>query len=443
MRTGRDRPMKRRTITTLATAAFLVLLCVPLAAQLPVTVTPRALGAGGAYMGMARGHEALHLNPANLGLPGTPYWSVALGQINLAGTAFGPDLFDIWDIARASKVSQARRDELLALLPGTGLTVDSEISIPAISVQNRNFAFGVSYGALSEYTVGRDLVELFVEGYERGRTDYRVGDTGGTRATHLEFTAGYGRSLGPVSLGVTGRYIRGRTLSRSRLFEPRFDLEAGGIEVEYQEVMARGGNGYGLDLGLAYQPLPELTLSAAVSNVITDMRWNETLTTRSLVIDQDDFGASSRHWESMINTFARTDEPVSPDAVPLTVYETAQGLYDDAYFPSTLRLGTAYALPETGTQLGASYYGTLSGGVLKGMWDRALSVGVQQSLPWITARAGLATDLDGASMISGGLSLGPVELGVARLAAPGSESLRRRGWVGAFGLNVGTTTFFR
>jgi hypothetical protein len=69
----------------LACAALLVAAAVaPAAAQVPLT--PRSLGMSGAYLGVARGNEALFHNPANLGLSGNPLWSMSFPQIGFGAT---------------------------------------------------------------------------------------------------------------------------------------------------------------------------------------------------------------------------------------------------------------------------------------------------------------------------------------------------------------------
>jgi hypothetical protein len=411
------------------------------AAAAQVAPTARALGMGGAYVATARGHEALFLNPANLGLPGTPYWSVAIPQLSFAGGVSGPALGDSWDIFQANRQTAARKAELMAGVPAEGMGVDLDVLAPLVTFQNRRLAFGVAYGAVVDHSLGRDLVDMFVNGFESGRTDYQVGNTSGSRATFFDFAVGYGRQVGPVSVGATGHYILGRNLSRARLFDPRIDTRAETIDIEYREVFARGGSGYALDLGAAYQPLPNLTLSAAVANAFARMTWSQELHTRSMTITQRDFDSNSTmHWEEKLGDFSRNSEPVDPAAVPLSVYETAQGLYREAYFPTTLRTGAAYHLPATRTHVEASYRKHLGDGRLGGAWEQVASVGVQQRIPLLTLRAGAATDLDGGSMLSAGLTLGSLEFGLARLSDETPAGAARDGWVGSVGLGIGTRT---
>ena len=56
----------------------------------------------------------------------------------------------------------------------------------------------------------------------------------------------------------------------------------------------------------------------------------------------------------------------------------------------------------------------------------------------ITLRAGYTTALGDGSLAGAGLSIGPLDLGLARWQAAGAGELRRGGWVGGLGLNFRT-----
>ncbi len=431
----------RSTIARGALAASLAALAASTRAEAQVTLTPAALGTGGAYVGLARGHESLFLNPANLGLGGTPFWSLAFPQVGV-GTGFvGMRSGDLPDYIDYDDLEQPRRDELLSAVPASGLRTELDVRVPLFVVQRGRFAVGVAYGAVVEQTIGRDLVDLVLNGYQAGRTDYAVGNTVGTRATFLDVAAGYGRKVGPVALGVTGHWIQGRTLSRSRLFEPRFDIEAEDVEIEYREVIARGGNGWSVDVGAAVEPTSNLVVSAAVSNAFGKMEWTDRLTTRSVTLDRAVFEA--REAGAVVEELQDSEQPVDPEAVPLSVFRAAEGLYDRAFFPATLRAGAAWTRSSSGTKLSGQYQHALTEGRLAGGWDRQLGVGVEQKVPFATLRAGFASNLADARMITGGVRLGPVQVGVGRTSRELRGGASQTGWVGTFGLTVRTTGSIR
>lgn len=400
-------------------------------AQSPLT--PRALGMGGAHVAAARGQEALFANPANLGLGGTPRWSAALLQLSAGADLQGTQFGDLPDLVDYDALEQVRRDELLAGVPAAGVDAEASVRIPIAAVQVKRVALGASWTGIYRQNVGRDLVDLVLNGYETGRTDYSVGGTGGTRVSFLDLTAAYGRRVGPVSVGVAAHYLAGGSLTRSRLFEPAFDLEAEDLSAEYREVYAEGGNGWALDIGVAAEPVPGLTLSAAVSGAASGMTWSDELRTRHVVLNRADFEDAGI--EDALSDLDGSAEAVVPGSVSATVYETAQGLYDEAYLPATLNAGAAWALAGGRTRLAASYQDVLTAGRMASGWERAAAFGVEQRIPLATLRAGAATDLDGSAMLSGGLSLGPLQMGVARTT--GSRAgIDHGGWTVSVGLSA-------
>jgi hypothetical protein len=416
-----------------ATAALLLVLSASaLEAQVPLTA--RALGMGGAYIGAARGYEALFLNPANLALPDNPRWSVSFPQVTAAGTLLGPSFEDLPDLYTAIDDGTADATAaFLAKVPASGTEAQFDVRAPLATLQIGRVALGVNYGSIGQHTFGKDIIELFVDGYEEGRADYAVGNTAGSRVTYWDVALGYGQRVGPLSLGVTGHYLRAGTAMQSRMYEPRVDLENQDIEVNYVAVLARGGTGYAVDFGAALQPVRTVTLSGSVSSAFSKLDWSEDLLVRDFVLDRSTIDTMSML--NLAKAYSASEEALDPTSSSLRALETAEGLYDQAYFPATAHAGINWK-PFGWTNLGASYREQLTTGRLSGRWDREVSVGVQQRLPLVVLRAGYATNLEQGTMISGGLTLGPIQLGAAHLDDGMYDGAPRSGWIGTFGLGV-------
>jgi len=418
-------------IRAFAAAAALAALSRPAPAQAPLTA--RSLGTAGSAVAGARGVDALFFNPANLALAGNPAWSVCIPQAAVRTGFVGTSLGDVPSLLRFNRWSQAEKDAFIAGVPAEGLNARVDVTVPVASVQVRGLALGVSVTRSYSQNVGRDVADLLVNGYQQGRTDYAVGNTSGRNASWVDVSGAYGRRLGPVSVGVAAHYVAGRALAQSRLFEPTFDLEAEDLSVELREVSAHGGHGWGIDVGVAAQPNPRLTVSAAVSNALSGMKWSTDLRTKSLVLTRGDFSRTGAI--EARDRFDASEAALDPAAVPLSVYETAQGLYDGAWLPATLRVGAAY-LATPRTHLTAAFQGALDEGALSGGWRRQLSAGVEQGVGRVLSlRAGTGTDLGGAWMLSGGAGVGPLQLGVARTGEP-AGSARSSGWTFALGFTA-------
>jgi hypothetical protein len=316
-------------------------------------------------------------------------------------------------------------------VPDGGMEMDFEVSVPAFALQVGGLALGVSYGAVVQQTFGRGLVDLLLNGYGEGRTDYAIGNTIGSYATYLDVALGYGRNLGPVSLGVVGHYLHGRTLSRSRFFEPRYNGDGYAVQLDYMEVLARGGKGFAIDVGAAYQPVPRLTLGAAVGNAIGGMWWSPDLLVRDLALDEDSFGGGITE---LLERFTDSERPLRPEQETLRSAELADQLYPGATLPATLRMGGAFA-PWAGARLGAAYHHEVTTRRLGGGWNRSVQVGAQQKLAFLALRAGYSVNPGHSAMWTAGGSLGPIDVGVGRLSGH-SAAAPRSGWRANVGLSV-------
>ncbi|HEX6042073.1 DUF5723 family protein [Longimicrobium sp.] len=421
----------------LAAAGAAVLLAVPAAAQVPGT--PRALGMGGAYVGAARGVESLFQNPANLALPNAPTWSAAFPTISVGAGVRGLELGDFADLVQYDDLTQEERDALLADIPANGTGLDLDLRAPLAALQYGRFAASVSYATVGSHTVNRSIVDLVLNGFDRTNT-YTIDHTEGFRATFWDVAAGYGHRIGPVAIGATAHAYFPRALVRSALVDvdTTYSVISGftvptDIRVTYAGVRSETGNGFGLDIGAAMEPVPGLTLSAALDNVVNTMAWDDELGVRTVVLDQNDYQEGDP--QAILDEYAQSEtEYVESSALPGTrALATALRGDRDAGLPMTLRAGAAYQL-RTGTTLATAFQKELDEDTpYGGMWDQQLSVGVQQRLPIITLRAGLATDMQDGTLLSGGLSLGPIHLGVAHIAT-GSGDDGREGWIATFGL---------
>jgi len=421
----------------LAIAAAAVLVAAPAAAQVPLT--PRALGMGGAYIGVARGQEALFLNPANLGLPNSPHWSAGIPTLSLGLGTRGIEPGDLADLLEYNDLSDAERDALLAEIPEGGTGVDLDIRAPLVALQVRRFAIGLSYQTVGSHTVNKSIVDLVLNGFDRTKS-YGIQNTQGGRAAFWDVAGAYGRRVGPVSVGATAHWYIPRELVRSALVDvdTTYSVISGftvptDIQVTYAGVSSTGGSGFGLDLGVAAEPIPGLTLSAAVENVLNTVQWSDDLRVRSVTLDRNDYQNGDP--EQLLTEYDDSERAYNPatDMVqPWSRLADSVLAVRDQGLPAVLRAGAAYRV-GTGTTFAAGFQTELDESPAGGLWDQQISLGVQQRIPIVTLRAGFATDMEDGTLLSGGLSLGPIQLGVAKVTS-GSGDSSRSGWIATFGL---------
>jgi hypothetical protein len=432
-----------------ASCAAVAAVASPLSAQLPST--PRALGMGGAYVAVGRGQEALFTNPANLALPGNPHSSAAAPQITLTGTLNGLTFGDLNDLRGFDELSTEQRADILDRIPDEGTSTDVDLRVPVFSMSVRRVMFGVSYNLTARHGVSRDVADLVLNGVDAQRlvpgnsNPYDARDildrSQGYRAAYWDFAGGYAHRVGPVSLGFVGHYLRGGRLVRSGAVgvDTVLSVTAPDVRVTYAGVRREGASGFGLDVGAAFQASPSLTLSAAVANAVNTLEWKGDREIYNVVLSRANYRNGDP--DQIRNQYAESRQPL--ERADARLLARAQGLVDDldvgADLAPTLRAGAAWD-PRPGTTVAASYQGELTDSRLGGPWNRSLSVGWQQKVPVVTLRAGAATDLESGALLGGGLSLGPLHLGAARVTGSAEGNSSQRGWIFTFGLGGRTNS---
>ena len=423
------------SLTRSISLAALLLAVVALPAQAQVPLSPRAFSLGGALMAGARGHEAIFINPANLGLPGTPDWSVGLAGFSAGALLEGISVDDVSDLIKYDNLSPDERAQLLDDIPAGGARLALDARGPVAAVQVGSFGVGFGYAVMGGHSLSRDIVELLLEGYEDGRTDYSTADTRGDIMSFSDIALSYGVGTGPVSWGVTGHYLRGGTLERSWMTDPRIDLVEQDISLDYYGMRAKGGSGFALDLGMAFQPHHSVTLGATVASAYSQLTWSDDIRLRQLSLSRADFDESAG-FRNFFNRYRDSERPVTDADLGLIDETPEHFLTAGAQLPTTLSLGAAWE-PTRSTALVGSYSDNLTDGTLAGRWDRRIGVGIEQGLWLLAARAGISSNLGGQSLLTGGVRLGVLDLGVGRLTGEDAGT-DREGWFVSLGLSTQT-----
>lgn len=440
--------MTRMIRTAVATLGVAAALPAGLAAQL--SPVPAANGVAGAYVSLARGHEALWMNPANLALSGGPSVSLGLANFGTSFAALGLDLQQVQKFAQGDAFDAAARQEILGKIPTDGTNIRGQVLVPVVGLQIGKLAFGLGAGAVYDYNVGRDMVDLALNGYNQNRVDYRIGNTNGRQATYLDAAVAFGQKIGPIAVGVTGHYIVPRAIDNWRIFEPEYNLVNRTMRMQAFTAGTNAGSGFSLDVGGTVD-LGLLTVSAVLQNVAGSVTWNEdNLAFRQFELNDtnvDDAG------EILGDQFGAGTTPLIATS-PLGAIQTANGLFNKAFLPRTLRVGTHAKLPILGTRVSAQYNNQLQEGFLGGFWKSSVSVGLAQKILFFTPSIGYAKQLSGSEttlssiaaaaqaqsegqMLTAGLGLGPVNISVARLTDGRRSGTDRQGLIVSAGLTLG------
>ncbi len=304
----------------------------------------RALAMGGARTAAARGLAAAAANPAFLAFsPGTTV-GLAGGTVDVQNNSF--------TLARYNEVagktlSQADKEELLADIPEDGFGLDMQADAGALGFQNGSFALTTGAVGMGDGTLDKDFFDLVLFGNAPDQT-VDFSNTSGEAYGVAKASLSWGQSLGSfaggsIAFGVTGSYLQG-------LYEVHVDDAWGQVtttmssidgEAYVSAITAEGGQGYGMDVGVAWQR-GDLSLGLAMDNAWSRLDWTGTVERTVYSV------ALSASATSLDNALTDSDSTYAVDG-----YTTE--------LPRRVRFGGAYDLGSL----------TLAGDCTMGLEDRA------------------------------------------------------------------------
>jgi hypothetical protein len=385
-----------------------------LGAQL-ATPNARSFGFAGSYSARARGWESSFWNPANLGLPDRPNWSIGVAGVS---ASLSNNSLSYGQIANlyGEYIDAATKSELLENIrrddPSRSFTLDAEASAQALGVQIWRFAFGLSAVGNGNFNVTPDVAELLLFGNvgEGGETkDFNIGGSGqgsalsGAYLSYAQpFTIPALDYLGmQFSVGANLKYGIAHGLVQVDDNGSQFTMDPLVLEADVQVLMSQdadAGRIWSLDLGAA-MAWSNWTFGLGLQNAFADVSWNEEEFELSLYQGMADLQGAALN----DTTLAYSELTSEQQANVLAALEAADP-------PKRLRLGAMY---QTSPKLSLSLdYVELIGGTLREAWERTFSTGAEvRFLSMLPLRAGLATDFQQVAIAGGlGIYAGPAHL---------------------------------
>ena len=424
-------PMRRLAL------AALILGSSTLSAQLP-SASPAAHGLGGNFTAIARGYEAVAWNPANLAMPGRPFFSIGLA---IAGGSLGLDPVDFRTLhgfsgqvvdsaSRVSWIQQAR------LSGGQHGRLDGGVTPVALSLGPVGLQFGGT--AYANATLSPDAWEAMLFGNagnnnEQPKTLDLTGTSvraGATSAAAMSFALPIpinltnGMLAGErAAIGITGKYVMGHAIVIAQ--DLGSTVGANDVQIRFPMIVpdstlsdgATLGNGVGADLSLAWSGGP-WKVGLMAENVFNTFRWDTTTLSAISGVGVYSTDSSSTDFDTQL--------PFS--AAPLALREIVTG----QRFMPAITLGAAFQVTRKLTL--TADMKTSTGGddaIVVGPKSR-VGVGAEwRLLPFLPLRAGVASVTDGWQAGAGvGLRLLGYEMGL-------STSIRRRGTANESGVMFG------
>lgn len=369
--------MKKSVKNTFLLATILVLTLIalkPLAAQMTV----RGFSMGGAYTALARGVHAPAWNPANLGLPDNPKFSMTFVAVSAGADNNSFDRGDVYDY-EGRFWTKIDKDNILSLIPDRGLKVNMGASARFLSMSIGRFALTIQGEADVWTQVDKTVFDLLLKGNVLNR-DYNFDDVDG-RGTGV---ASVGFSWGqPIKVNFADHFAVGASFnlqhglahanveSMSGLL--RFETGKGMVlDGNYESKMALGSLGWGFDLGAVAQFEEEWTAGISFMNLFGSLPWEN---------DGNRVWGNFTGDSLFIGMLGDDDDGLEETS------EREEGLRFNQRPPTVMRIGGAYTQHKT--TLTADYVQGFREGLLSSTTPQ-LSVGTEwRGLSWLPLRAGV------------------------------------------------------
>ena len=282
----------------------------------------RSLAMAQSYTSLARSYSSLGVNPANLAYEdnhsGVELFSVT-AQLN--NNSFSLSDYNNYN---GEHWSQADKDDILSKVPETGLCGNAESGASALAVSTGSFALGVTAVGDGRISLDKQVLELMLNGNVPGQT-INVSDAFGGGTAHADFNLSYGAKLmtaswGEVNWGANIKYIYGIAYANVEDANASAVTETYGFSAEgaVELKTSQGGSGFGLDLGLATVYNDSWSVSLAVTNLVSSIKWSKenklntyvfTVDNLTLETSEDDSTVTSDEYETEIGDFTSSLAP--------------------------------------------------------------------------------------------------------------------------------------
>ena len=329
---------------------------------------------GGAYTALARGVHAPAWNPANLGLPDNPHFSMTFisAGAGVWNNSFSKSLYDRYNGAH---LSSQDIDDILNHIPDGGLDIDGSASARILSLSLNQFAFSLGAEGGSFLRTDKTLFELGLQGNETNRS-YLLEDTygGGVGVGVIGFSWGHPVQVSfadAFAVGGTLKFLRGIGYVETDKADFRLDMREYDFDLngEYEVTYALGGLGWGMDLGAAAQFGDQWTVSLGLANLLGSVPWSNDVEKERGYIRGDSLAV----WDF-------------DDDVVDSTWTVGAGDFSTK-LPAVLRLGCSYR--EGKLLLTGDYRQAFSTGPLTRTTPRIAAGAEWSALDWLPLRAGM------------------------------------------------------
>jgi len=299
--------------------AIVVLLClIGVAAAANGLSAARAVGMGGAHMGLAKGVYAPLYNPANIGL--SEYRETGL-EVAGVGVQISNNSYTLEDYNKytGAVLSEDDKSVILGKIPREGLKITAEAEVGAMSFSMGSMVLSINGVAATEVNLGKDALELFLEGNDLNES-FSLDGMYSEAIAYASVGLSYGMPIyvsgtRQLAVGATVKYLQGFAYEEVTEIHGGVVTLATGFAGEGTMIArtAMGGSGYGLDIGATLKLNDSYTAGVSFSNVLSHITWNNQteehgyhfeLDTLNIDVMDDDSIDASDDWSEPIDDFS-------------------------------------------------------------------------------------------------------------------------------------------
>ena len=266
----------------------------------------------GAGMPMSFGLESAYANPAHLGIATSESLEIRLVG---AGAGIGNNGFGFGDYRQynGTHLDDADKRAILSNVPNDGLQFVADAGATAFATRIGRWSLHTSAFGSARGRIDRDAVELILFGNAH-QSAWEFENVDGEGLAAWKIALSHGRSIGQLA---GGRLYAGFSIARIRgLYYGRTDETYADLatansgltgSANLDALTAEGGNGWGMDIGLAWEPSKQWIASFKIENAVHTIRWdvNTEVTHYDLVFDD----LTVDNYEDSLWTYDDTTEP--------------------------------------------------------------------------------------------------------------------------------------
>ncbi len=236
---------------------------------------PRAIGLGGAYIGLAEGAEAPHWNPANLALRDERFFSMNFLSFGMGfhNNSFSKHQYDIYNGQKLDL------DDIINSIPDGGFNVDITGAVEILGFGFGNYAFTITGVAPAWAKINKDIPRL-IKGNEIGRK-YNFGGSDGRGLAYISYD--FSGAL-PIevewfdrfAIGANLKYLQGIAGGELVKLNGNLLTDAAAIngQIDGTARMAQGGNGISFDLGAMAIVNEKWTIGLSFTDLLNTISWS-------------------------------------------------------------------------------------------------------------------------------------------------------------------------